>query len=1158
MDYSKYSSYKKNPSVAVEEEGTAPPSSSSTIGKYSKYKKEDDISATEAGVTGFVQNLLPSAAAIAGGGAAITAGAPLIAASGPFAPVTTVGLALAGGLTAAVGTGMVQEAALEEFAPETAARAKKAEEEHPYAYHGGSLVSVAPFTGIGVKGLKTLSKYKVADKELGMGKVVAGTAGVGAGFEAGSELAAGQDLDPVKIAMSAAAGPVTLGSNKMGNKLMGIKDTPTAKPTQDVPSDTPPSDTPDTGADIYTPTTPDEHVMKWDGEVRQEQATRQENALPEVQHTRGPIMDGETPAVTDKGTPRIARRNTETGEIFLDPEAAKQSWETSGPEDRPWIKEKFRTPEEYEQFLLQHEYEHSISPQKEGESDIDYETRTSQAAEARIKKAAENLPPVLPDEVPHAASVVDSSDFNTKGKQVLEKHGPEAAKKFAEDFQKYREDNYVNVPRPEGDPAMNSHPFADALYTLDTMARRDEAQLKLMLDESGKGLAAKTVGGEKTPSLADMGITEERRKDWFAYLDGQMKLPESEIAVMKQTIGDLQAEIAALAKKNGAELSEDYMPRIRLWSPKGVKEKLGKWWGDMTRTEGAFAQKMNEGPDALEERNIFALEKPDGSRTVVQIRKNGIFSFDKGKMKVLAKGETASKKVGDDLLGGKLVEAKVHEIEHNTSYRYSHDPVLNMMIRRNELRAEDRLNTFMKEMVESPEFKDIGVDVIDKTTGKPNKEIPAGWKVPKHIDRIPMLAGKAFEPKIAYILEDWAKTWDKSLMQNLTSFLIKNMMLNPIPHVFNEAMHLYNIRGATGWFTPGGLYRFFPTAKAGMRDVLNQSPLYLQVMKEGGSILGADVRNKDFVRNLLDKAGKDALADPKFEKDLGSIAAKVGMTPLNLYNRWSKASNKFMWVTRDMMYMQIIRETMKRKGVDVKGAIKIVEKHMPNYRLPSKIMGSRKVSEVLGNPNVAVFSRYHYGMIRSLIETAKEANPKNLKTPEGRKQFLHSLDVMAAVGIAYAALYPIMDAMAKAAFGMEAEQRRAGPYHLIHAGFEVAHGDKDTQALLAPVFTFNPILLYTGQLVMNRQLYSGKEVFHPNDTAGQIATDIGKYTAKSIPQYGPMQQAGESPEGFKKTLAKQMDIKAKTHTDAKKRKRRAEFVERERKKRLRDYRRGRE
>jgi len=122
----------------------------------------------------------------------------------------------------------------------------------------------------------------------------------------------------------------------------------------------------------------------------------------------------------------------------------------------------------------------------------------------------------------------------------------------------------------------------------------------------------------------------------------------------------------------------------------------------MTRTEGAFAQKMNETPDGLMERNVYVHEDIQGNRTVVQLRGDKyIFKMEKTdplkekKAKKDPKDKVASIwKEGDTIPSGtipgiknegRLVEAKVHEIEWASDYKYSKDILLNAYIRRNEL-----------------------------------------------------------------------------------------------------------------------------------------------------------------------------------------------------------------------------------------------------------------------------------------------------------------------------------------------------------------------------------------------------------------------------------------------------------------------------------------
>jgi hypothetical protein len=417
---------------------------------------------------------------------------------------------------------------------------------------------------------------------------------------------------------------------------------------------------------------------------------------------------------------------------------------------------------------------------------------------------------------------------------------------------------------------------------------------------------------------------------------------------------------------------------------------------------------------------------------------------------------------------------------------------------------------------------------------KPLKDLPQGWKIPSNIDKIPQLRGWYFDPKTRVIIEDFAKIWDNTMWMKLSSALVKNMMLNPIPHMFNEVMHLWNARGFTGWLPgTGGLSRLSQTGRAAWKDVGQQTKFYRDIMREGGSILGAEPRNDLFDKIVMD-AGKDMFKEPDMARSMGLLAKRLGTSVGDLYNGISKASTKAMWFTRDVMYVQYIREIMgqyeKRTGskMELSDAIKEAERHMPNYRAPSEILSSRQLSKVLKNPNISMFSRYHYGMVKSLVNTLKDIDPRNLTSPEGRQHFREGIDSMVAIGVAMGVLYPLMDMLAEAMFGEGAEQRRAGPYHLIQAGADVAAGKKDASALIWPVFTFNPVLLSLGQLIFNKNLFTGKNIYHPDDAIEDIASDVGTYAAKQLPQAGPVMSAVTEESGETQFVAKQLDIKSKT------------------------------
>jgi hypothetical protein len=181
-----------------------------------------------------------------------------------------------------------------------------------------------------------------------------------------------------------------------------------------------------------------------------------------------------------------------------------------------------------------------------------------------------------------------------------------------------------------------------------------------------------------------------------------------------------------------------------------------------------------------------------------------------------------------------------------------------------------------------------------------------------------------------------------------------------------------------------------------------------------------------------------------------------------------------------------------------------------------------------------------------MAHVVKDMNPKNLSSPEGQVAFRRGLDSTLAYAIGMLAIYPMMDEIAKAMFGNDtAEQRRAGPFHLIEAIKNVSQGKADTQALLSPIFTFNPVLATGGSLIFNRKLpYSDRHIFDTKDPMDKIAFDAGKYVAHSIPQAGAIMDTSETSGGF---LAKQMDIKTKGEADVKRQKRAVAIIDRKQK-----------
>jgi hypothetical protein len=404
-----------------------------------------------------------------------------------------------------------------------------------------------------------------------------------------------------------------------------------------------------------------------------------------------------------------------------------------------------------------------------------------------------------------------------------------------------------------------------------------------------------------------------------------------------------------------------------------------------------------------------------------------------------------------------------------------------------------------------------------------------------------------FPTRVANIINDFARVWDPTVLTNLTNIIVKNMMINPIAHMLNEAFHLYNARGLSGWVTPGGIARFQKTGKDAINDVINLTDFYEETIRLGGSLLAPGTRASAFQEALFGKGLNEFSKTGEFKE----LANDMGVSLKQLYNNISKQSNRAMWITRDIMYMQYLREIMATKGVSHAEAIAYAEKHMPNYRLPS-IVGEKVVGENLGrglsyvmqNPNISVFSRYHYGMVKSLVNMVREVGAIR-KGAEGVKEFKQGMDSAAAVAVALAVVYPLMDMMAKSLTDNDkAKFRRAGPYHLIHAMEDVVAGAKSPAAAMNSVFTFNPALSGLVQLGMNTNWYSGQAIYNPQSDPVTLASDLTRYMGMQLPMASQTLRAqnDRTGEGFDAMAARQIDIESPTaaqYVSTEKRKREA-------------------
>ena len=127
-------------------------------------------------------------------------------------------------------------------------------------------------------------------------------------------------------------------------------------------------------------------------------------------------------------------------------------------DDKPWTKPKvdgvhpiaedaFKTPQEWIDFVLEHERQHVLTPIKEGQSRASYENQTNQSALIELSKNKTSAPtkqtsaktePVVDRTTTDPRNVKSEKEFYEIAADIYMKHGETEATKFFEGYQEYK------------------------------------------------------------------------------------------------------------------------------------------------------------------------------------------------------------------------------------------------------------------------------------------------------------------------------------------------------------------------------------------------------------------------------------------------------------------------------------------------------------------------------------------------------------------------------------------------------------------------------------------------------------------------------------------------------------------------------------------------
>jgi hypothetical protein len=235
------------------------------------------------------------------------------------------------------------------------------------------------------------------------------------------------------------------------------------------------------------------------------------------------------------------------------------------------------------------------------------------------------------------------------------------------------------------------------------------------------------------------------------------------------------------------------------------------------------------------------------------------------------------------------------------------------------------------------------------------------------------------------------------------------------------------------------------------------------------------------------------------DEGIASTAARV--TGLRLANNLRKLGQKAMWMSNDIFMLQSAYEKQaKNPGMEFSEAMAQTAKHIPDYRIPPRIMNSKGFADLMSNRILTMFSRYHYGVWKSYAEMFRET----FSPESSMKDRAKGLDHLIMLGLLTFVGYELVDKALKYVTGdKNARMVRSGASALPYAVNEMVKGNKPPEELMRGTFTPAVMAQAAAELGFNRDMYTGGQVYDPHDTNTHIAEDVGRKLASTL---GPVQQ----------------------------------------------------
>jgi hypothetical protein len=518
------------------------------------------------------------------------------------------------------------------------------------------------------------------------------------------------------------------------------------------------------------------------------------------------------------------------------------------------------------------------------------------------------------------------------------------------------------------------------------------------------------------------------------------------------------------------------------------------------------ARSLRTSTSSSKARVFYSVTDEQGNRSVAAIKnvsvKQGIGSVSKGKLVNSIDNTGKSTQLGKitptELKNGsfkgkdgqtyKVGQATTNEITQATGQKYLKDPLVNAVIDNHETKNALEAARMINKWKTSPGFEDVALKI-----GEGNS--PKGWTTTK----LPQMQGYFFEPKVAEVLDDiYGSIKDKVQAVSFINHAFRNMMVAvPLRHNLNEIGFYFSDRGLTSLVNPVAWKRGTASIIQATNEVMNQGKIYRDVVSTGFKFM--DVNDKAFA-DAVTKQTKSMLFDEQNHAE--KIAADIGSKVTSMRQAWSAVQHKGVWLQQDILNLaRIIERT--HNGETLAHAANRTAMFNPQYKVPSRIAGSRAASVLLRNNNILFFGSYHYDQWKTLINVARDLAGRN-----GGKAAFEAVDKLAALTLGVYMTHALIDKGLQAFSGNpNANTKPFGILDLPDQLYQLATGKKDLGSVISSQIFPSSMVSATIQLFYNRDTFKGTRIYNPQDSLANITAAMGKWALTQLPTTSQIKNA---------------------------------------------------